>query len=70
MLWHAIFRSLSVGCRTDHCPNDQSATTLWCYDHAIGITRLNIYVGLTGFASAIPKKMGLTLPETRMKCRS
>jgi len=30
-------------------PNDQQATTLWYHDHAIGITRLNIYAGLAGF---------------------
>jgi spore coat protein A len=30
-------------------PNDQAATTLWYHDHAIGITRLNIYAGLAGF---------------------
>ncbi|WLR44216.1 multicopper oxidase [Bacillus carboniphilus] len=30
-------------------PNQQPATTLWYHDHAIGITRLNNYAGLTGF---------------------
>jgi spore coat protein A, manganese oxidase len=30
-------------------PNDQQATTLWYHDHAIGITRLNLYAGLAGF---------------------
>jgi spore coat protein A len=30
-------------------PNQQRATTLWYHDHALGITRLNIYVGLAGF---------------------
>src|SRR5262249_10823279 len=30
-------------------PNDQPATTLWYHDHALGATRLNIYMGLTGF---------------------
>lgn len=29
-------------------PNKQPATTLWYHDHAIGITRLNMYAGLTG----------------------
>jgi spore coat protein A, manganese oxidase len=32
-----------------HYPNDQSATTLWYHDHALGITRLNVYAGLAGF---------------------
>ena len=29
-------------------PNDQPATTLWYHDHCLGITRLNVYAGLTG----------------------
>ncbi|MHC1480429.1 multicopper oxidase family protein [Frateuria aurantia] len=29
-------------------PNGQDATTLWYHDHAMGITRLNIYAGLFG----------------------
>ena len=29
--------------------NDQEAATLWYHDHAIGITRLNVYAGLAGF---------------------
>jgi spore coat protein A, manganese oxidase len=30
-------------------PNQQPAATLWYHDHAIGITRLNAYAGLSGF---------------------
>jgi FtsP/CotA-like multicopper oxidase with cupredoxin domain len=30
-------------------PNDQPATTLWYHDHALGITRLNVYTGMAGF---------------------
>lgn len=30
-------------------PNGQEATTLWFHDHALGITRLNVYGGLAGF---------------------
>jgi spore coat protein A len=30
-------------------PNDQPASTLWYHDHAVGITRLNVYAGLSGF---------------------
>lgn len=30
-------------------PNDQNPTTLWYHDHALGITRLNVYAGLAGF---------------------
>ena len=33
----------------NHFPNAQQACTLWYHDHAIGITRLNIYAGLAGF---------------------
>jgi len=29
--------------------NSQEASTLWYHDHALGITRLNLYMGLTGF---------------------
>ncbi|MDQ5846062.1 MAG: multicopper oxidase domain-containing protein [Acidobacteriota bacterium] len=35
--------------RTYHYGNDQEATTLWYHDHAMGITRLNVYAGLAGF---------------------
>jgi spore coat protein A, manganese oxidase len=31
-----------------HYPNDQRAATLWYHDHAMGITRLNVYAGLAG----------------------
>jgi spore coat protein A, manganese oxidase len=30
-------------------PNHQPAATLWYHDHALGITRLNMYAGLSGF---------------------
>lgn len=30
-------------------PNSQRPTTLWYHDHALGITRLNVYAGLAGF---------------------
>lgn len=30
-------------------PNEQQAATLWYHDHALGITRLNVYAGLSGF---------------------
>lgn len=29
--------------------NDQRAATLWYHDHALGVTRLNVYAGLAGF---------------------
>lgn len=30
-------------------PNNQRSATLWYHDHALGITRLNVYAGLAGF---------------------
>lgn len=30
-------------------PNSQEPTTLWYHDHALGITRLNVFSGLAGF---------------------
>ena len=32
-----------------HYPNCQPPATLWYHDHAVGITRLNVYAGLSGF---------------------
>lgn len=29
--------------------NDQEAATIWYHDHAMGITRLNVYAGLAGY---------------------
>jgi len=31
-----------------HYPNSQEPTSLWYHDHALGITRLNVYTGLAG----------------------
>ncbi|TYQ04132.1 UNVERIFIED_ORG: multicopper oxidase [Nocardia globerula] len=33
---------------THHFPNEQHAGHLWYHDHAMGITRLNVYAGLAG----------------------
>jgi len=30
-------------------PNNQDAATVWYHDHALGITRLNVYGGMAGF---------------------
>jgi spore coat protein A len=35
--------------RPSSYPNCQPSTTLWYHDHCLGITRLNVYTGLTGF---------------------
>ena len=46
-----------------HYPNDQAATTLWYHDHALGITRLNVYAGLAGFyLIRDPEEDSLNLP--------
>src|ERR1700678_162593 len=46
-----------------HYPNDQQATALWYHDHAIGITRLNVYAGLAGFyLIRDPEEEDLNLP--------
>lgn len=34
---------------TFHYPNTQDPTTLWYHDHALGVTRLNVVMGLAGF---------------------
>lgn len=34
---------------TFHYPNAQESTTLWYHDHALGVTRLNVVMGLAGF---------------------
>jgi FtsP/CotA-like multicopper oxidase with cupredoxin domain len=33
----------------DHYPNTQQAATLWYHDHAMGLTRINVYSGMAGF---------------------
>ncbi|MDN3015237.1 multicopper oxidase [Paenibacillus sp. BSR1-1] len=44
--------------------NQQSARALWYHDHAIGITRLNIYAGLAGFyLIRDEKERSLNLPS-------
>jgi spore coat protein A, manganese oxidase len=35
--------------RPSSYPNCQPSATLWYHDHALGITRLNVYTGLAGF---------------------
>ena len=33
--------------------NEQGTGLFWYHDHAIGITRLNVYAGLAGFYEVI-----------------
>jgi FtsP/CotA-like multicopper oxidase with cupredoxin domain len=48
--------------RTNFYGNDQPAATIWFHDHALGITRLNVYMGLAGLyiiRDAIENSLGL-----------
>ena len=53
--WYDFFRSKSggrgwaSGQATYRYPNSQRPSTLWFHDHALGITRLNLYAGPIGF---------------------
>jgi spore coat protein A len=45
-------------------PNNQLPATLWYHDHALGITRLNVYMGLAGFYLLRDAfELGLGLPS-------
>lgn len=45
-------------------PNHQEAATLWYHDHAMGITRLNVYMGLAGlYLLRNPEEEKLGLPS-------
>jgi spore coat protein A len=46
---YATEQTAPEGAAVFEYPNDQLATTLWYHDHALGITRLNVYAGLAGF---------------------
>ena len=44
--------------------NDQQAATLWFHDHALGVTRLNVYAGLAAFyLLRDPEEDALGLPS-------
>ncbi len=48
--------------RTNYYGNDQPAATIWFHDHALGITRLNVYMGLAGLyiiRDAVENALGL-----------
>jgi spore coat protein A len=45
-------------------PNNQQAAPLWFHDHALGITRLNVYMGLAGiYIVRDPVESALNLPS-------
>ena len=57
---NAVFPGQSTLC---HYDNDQPATMLWYHDHALGITRYNIYAGLAGlYIIRDPEEAALGLP--------
>jgi spore coat protein A len=52
--WYNFFRAKAggnwaPGTATFVYRNDQRATTLWYHDHALGMTRVNVYAGPAGF---------------------
>ncbi|MDC0742832.1 multicopper oxidase family protein [Polyangium mundeleinium] len=56
--WYDFFASKAAakfgvtwgpGFATFQYPNDQRAATVWYHDHALGMTRLNVYAGPAGF---------------------
>lgn len=56
----------SPGTASFKYPNDQPATTLWYHDHALGMTRLNVYAGPAGFwlirGGPYDKELGYVAP--------
>jgi FtsP/CotA-like multicopper oxidase with cupredoxin domain len=55
--WHEFFKAKATASGTDWgpgyasftYPNANRASTLWYHDHALGMTRLNVYAGPAGF---------------------
>jgi FtsP/CotA-like multicopper oxidase with cupredoxin domain len=56
--WYGFFKNKAKakfgvawgpGFATFQYPNDQRESTLWYHDHALGMTRLNVYAGPAGF---------------------
>jgi spore coat protein A, manganese oxidase len=56
--WHEFFANKAAaaygvkwgpGFATFQYPNENRASTLWYHDHALGMTRLNVYAGPAGF---------------------
>ena len=44
-----LWRRLGPGFATFQYPNHNRASTIWYHDHALGMTRLNVYAGPAGF---------------------
>ena len=53
---------------TSRYPNEQPATMLWYHDHALGITRINVYAGLAGlYVIRDEEEDALKLPSGRFE---
>ena len=52
-----------AGADPTHHPNEQSSRMLWYHDHALGITRLNVYAGLADFYVIRDDQDALNLPS-------
>jgi spore coat protein A, manganese oxidase len=46
---YVTFASTAANAAIYNYPNSQPSTTLWFHDHALGLTRLNIFSGLAAF---------------------
>jgi spore coat protein A len=46
---YSTFAPASANSVVYNYPNNQQATTLWFHDHALGITRINVFSGLAAF---------------------
>jgi FtsP/CotA-like multicopper oxidase with cupredoxin domain len=46
---YSSLRSVAANSIVYRYPNGQPATTLWFHDHALGITRINVFSGLSAF---------------------
>jgi FtsP/CotA-like multicopper oxidase with cupredoxin domain len=46
---YSTFAPTSANSAIYNYPNNQQATTLWFHDHALGITRINVFSGLAAF---------------------
>ena len=59
--YHSAPGTAADNAATYNYPNTQEAANIWFHDHALGITRLNVYAGLAG--AYLISDPGLTLPD-------
>jgi FtsP/CotA-like multicopper oxidase with cupredoxin domain len=46
---YATYEPTAPNAAVYYYPNEQEPTTLWYHDHALGLTRINVYSGLAGY---------------------